>query len=98
MKTEYYITIQDFCSNHQLEESFVMNLREYELIEVKIIDQQQYIDPEELPKLERMVRLHQELGINPEGIEAVHYLLQKIEKMQREMSKLRNRLQRFEDF
>ena len=98
MKTEFYITIEDFCSNYRIEESFVTTLQEYNLIDVKIVEQQSYIHKEELPKLEKMVRMYHDLGINLEGIEAIHYLLQRVEHMQEELNRLRNKLDRFKDF
>jgi len=45
-----------------------------------------------LPKLEQIVRLHQELNINSEGIDAIINLLKRIENMQNEIIELRNKL------
>jgi hypothetical protein len=44
-----------------------------------------------MQKLEKFVRLHYDLDINLEGIETINYLLEKIEKMQREILELRNK-------
>ncbi|MEH6681298.1 MAG: chaperone modulator CbpM [Sediminicola sp.] len=96
MESELYITISEFCNSHQIEESFVMSLREYELVHLSIIGDQPHIHQEDLPKLEKMVRLNQELGINLEGLEAIHFMLERMEGMQREVRLLRNRLKRFE--
>ena len=97
MKTKYYSTIKDFCTGHGIEESFVMVLGEYELIDVMFIEQQGYIHKEELPKLEKMVRLYHELGINLEGIEAIYHLLGRVEEMQQELIRLKTDLRRFEN-
>jgi uncharacterized membrane protein YjjP (DUF1212 family) len=61
------------------------------------MEQEHYIHQEELPKLEKMVRLHQDLGINLEGLEAIHHLLEKVEQMQSEVNLLKNKLRKWED-
>lgn len=74
-----------------------MSLREYELVHLKIIEEEPYIHREELPKLEKMVRLNQELGINLDGLEAIDFLLERIERMQREVHYLKNKIRRLEN-
>ncbi|XLS30665.1 chaperone modulator CbpM [Flavobacteriaceae bacterium M23B6Z8] len=99
MELAYYINIEEFCLRHEIEETFIDALRDYELIKIEVHqDQQKYIHREELSELERMVRLYRELGVNPEGIQIIQQLLQKIERHQRELQRLRNKLSRFEDF
>ena len=41
---------------------------------------------------EQITRLHQDLNINPEGIDAINHLLKYIEEMKQEIVHLRNRL------
>ena len=86
------ITLNEFCSSHQIEVSFIQSLEEHGLVQTVIIDQSLCINSDELPKLERIVRLHQELNINPEGIDVIDHLLKRIQVMQHEISDLRNRL------
>ncbi len=91
-----YILVKDFCSGHNIEEAFIFGLQEYELIELKVIDEQQFIYIQELPKVEKMVRLHQDLEINIDGIEAIHYLLERTRQMSEEIQLLRKKLNRYE--
>ncbi|WP_340202035.1 chaperone modulator CbpM [Ascidiimonas sp. W6] len=98
MKLAYHIKVKEFCLKHEVEESFIDTLLEYELITVKIAHEEKYVSHEELSQLERMVRMYRELGVNPEGIQIIQQLLNKIERHQHELQKLRNRLSRFEDF
>tara|TARA_R110002051_G_scaffold325148_1_gene426016 strand:- start:3814 stop:4104 length:291 start_codon:yes stop_codon:yes gene_type:complete len=93
----FYITIKDFCSSHDIEESFVFSLSEFDLVTVEIVEQEYYLHQEELPKLEKMVRLNQDLGINLEGLEAIYHLLEKVEQMQTEVNQLKNKLRKWED-
>jgi hypothetical protein len=62
------------------------------LIETIIVNETLCIQENKLPKLEQIVRLHQELNINSEGIDAIINLLTRIENMQNEIIELRNKL------
>ena len=92
METTDMIVLDEFCTSHEVEVSFVRSLEEHGLIETIIVNETLCIQGNELPKLEQIVRLHQELNINPEGIDAIHILLKRIEDMQNEIIELRNRL------
>ena len=43
-----------------------------------------------------MIRMHYELDINLEGIDAISNLLERVEEMQHEMTRLQNRLRFYE--
>ncbi|MES1221795.1 MAG: chaperone modulator CbpM [Bacteroidota bacterium] len=91
MEKEHLIAIQDFCISHQIDISFVKALHEYGLIEVTTVEHSTFIHDSELPKLERIARLH-ELDINVEGIDAINNLLERIEHLQHEIISLKNKL------
>jgi len=92
MQTEDMIVLDEFCSNHHVEISFIRSLEEHGLIETIIVNETVCVHGNELSKLEQIVRLHQELNINPEGIDAISILLKRIENMQNEITELRNKL------
>lgn len=92
MPTEDIIVLDEFCSNHQVEISFIRSMEEYGLIETIIVNETVCVRVNELSKLEQIVRLHQELNINPEGIDAINILLKRIENMRNEITGLRNKL------
>lgn len=94
METEF-IYIQDFCSSHNITETFILKLQEYELVELKMVDDQKCIYLEELPKVEKLVRLHRDLDINLEGLEAIYHLLEKTMQLQNEIYTLKKRLNRY---
>ena len=91
METDVII-LNEFCSSHEVEVSFIQSLEEHGLIQTVIIDQTLCIYENELPKLERIVRLSRELNINPEGIDVINELLKRMENMQHEIIELRNQL------
>jgi chaperone modulatory protein CbpM len=91
------IQLNDFCSGHEIEVAFVTELYNYDIIELKIVNNNQFIAIEELPKVEKMIRLHQDLNINVEGLEAVHQLLERTRAMQNEIRLLRQKLNRLDN-
>lgn len=97
MAATTFIRIQEFCSNYGIQESFVFDLQEYEVIQIKIIDNEAHVPEEELPILEKMVRMHQELEINPQGLQAIYHLLEKVQNLHEEVNTLRRKLNRFEN-
>jgi len=86
------IALNDFCSSHQIEVSFIQSLEEHGLVQTVIVDQSICVHANELPKLERIVRLSHELNINPEGLDVIGHLLERIEAMRHEIYDLKNRL------
>lgn len=97
MERSDIIVLDEFCASHRVEISFVRSLEEYGLIETLIINETQCVSGNELSKLEQLIRLHRELNINTEGIDAIHNLLKRIENMQNEITDLRNKLNFYEE-
>lgn len=97
MERSDMIVLDEFCASHHVEISFVRSLEEHGLIETIIINETQCVSGNELSKLEQLIRLHQELNINTEGIDAISILLKRIENMQNEITELRNKLNFYEE-
>lgn len=90
------IAIEVFCTNYEVEYAFVESLQEHDLIETVIVDNARFLQVPQLNRIERIIRLHHELDINLEGIEAIQGLLSRIEHLDRELASLRNRLRFYE--
>jgi hypothetical protein len=97
MENTDMVMLDDFCASHHVEISFINSLEEHGLIETVVINQALYVTSNDLPKLEQITRLHQDLNINPEGIDAINHLLRHIEEMKQEIVHLRNRLSFYEE-
>lgn len=97
MERSDMIMLDEFCASHHVEISFVRSLEEHGLIETIIINETPCVSGNELSKLEQITRLHQELNINTEGIDAISNLLKRIENMQNEITALRNKLNFYEE-
>lgn len=96
METHDYISIETICKQHQVPDSFIFSLSEFDLIEITVINENKYIPQSELGELERFVRLHRDLEINSEAIDIVDHLVKRIKSMQQEMDLLRKRLELYE--
>ena len=97
MEATDMIVLDEFCTSHRVEVSFIRSLEEYGLIETIIVNDTLCIPGNELSRLEQIIRLHQQLNINPEGIDAISILLKRIENMQNEIIQLRNKLNFYEE-
>jgi chaperone modulatory protein CbpM len=96
MPTTHLIAANEFCIYHNIEPSFIYSLQQSGLIEITVIEEKLFVDESELPQLEKLVRLYQEMDINLEGIETITYLLQRMNDMQRQIIELTNRLSIYE--
>ncbi len=90
------VDINEICISHDIEFSFVSSLQENGLIELVAVENNLFIEPDQLQLLERCISLHYDLDINLEGIETINYLLEKIVTLQEEVIELRNRLRLYE--
>jgi hypothetical protein len=97
MQTGYLVSVDEFCSNHNIEISFISTLQQNGLIEITTIGQSGFIDIVQLPQVEKFIRLYYELDINIEGIETIVHMLQRINSMQAENMLLMNRLRLYEN-
>jgi hypothetical protein len=97
MKRDKLIPIDLFCVNYDVEFSFLYELSEFGLVEIKTVDQRDYIQEEAISNLEKMIRLHAELGINMEGLDVIHHLLHRISHLENEINLMRNKLRFYED-
>lgn len=96
MENSQLIAIKTFCTFYNVEYAFVESLQRSGMIETVVVRETQFLQVPQLQKIERMIRLHHDLDINVEGIEAIHTLLKRIDDMEKELTALRNRLQFFE--
>jgi hypothetical protein len=92
MEKEKLIPLNECCKHYNIELSFISSVREFGLLEITSVDEEQFIYTSQLQKLEKLIRLHYELEINMEGIEAITNLLIKVDRMQQEITHLKNKL------
>ncbi len=96
METTRLISIQQFCTYYNVPVNFINALHEYELVEITITDNENYLKTNQLNDVEKMMRLHFDLDINLEGIDAIYNLLKQVEDLQSQIITLRNKLNFYE--
>jgi hypothetical protein len=96
METTHLISIQQFCTHYNVPITFINALHEYDLVEITITDKTTYLKTNQLNDVEKMMRLHYDLDINLEGIDAIYNLLKRNEALQNKITRLQNRLKFYE--
>ena len=97
MNKKHLISTQILCSHYDIEISFVDSLRQMGLIQIEIIEQNQFIHQDQMSNLEKIIRLHNELNVNLEGIDVVFNLLEKERELRNELNILKNKLKLYEN-
>ena len=96
MERQDLILIRTLCIHYKVEISFFKELDNIGLIEIEILDNDEFIHEERIGDVEKMIRIHRELDVNIEGIDVVFNLLQKEIQLREEVQELRNRLRFYE--
>ena len=97
MIQEHLIATRTLCTHYNIEISFVNTLNQMGLIQIEIIEQEQFIHQEQIGNLEKIIRLYNELHVNLEGIDVVLNLLNKEQELKNEVISLKNRLKLYEN-
>lgn len=97
MNSEKLILLDSLCTHYNIEMTFFYNLSEMNRITIKTIDKSLYVEENTLYEIEKMIRMHQELNVNTEGIDIVLNLLEKIDSLQNQLVSVKNRLRLYED-
>ena len=97
MEVTDLISIKTFCTHYNVPVTFINALQDYELIEIVVSDNSNYIKTTQINEVEKMMRLHFDLDINLEGVDAIYNLLKQVEALKQEITMLHNRLRLYED-
>lgn len=92
MAREKYILVSHFCNQTHIEVSFVENLHEYGLVTIEEKENDVFIEEKDISEIEKMFRLHHDLGINFEGLDAIKQMLKRMKKMEKQLGLLQNQL------
>jgi chaperone modulatory protein CbpM len=96
METQELIIVDVFCQEYQIEINLINDLESFGLIETIVHNENKYLDKNQLVHVEKILRLHNDLNINKEGIEIILDLLEKEKQLLLEVKYLKNRLGLYE--
>lgn len=96
MQNENLIPAALCCRQYNVELSFIQSLHQYGFIHIVSVNSVEFIDIDELDALEKFIRMHYELDINMQGIEAISFLLERVQNMQHEIAYLKSKLNVYE--
>jgi hypothetical protein len=96
METQELIIIDVVCQEYQIEINLINDLESFGLIETIVHNENKYLDKNQLVYFEKIIRLHNDLNINKEGIEIILDLLEKEKQLLSEIKYLKNRLDLYE--
>jgi len=91
-----YITLREFADFHEISVTQIREFADFGLFEVTIIENKPCIHIDDIERCERILRLSEELGVNKEGIEIILEMRQRIEEMQKEISRMKHLLDKYE--
>lgn len=96
MTTEQLIAVEVFATHQGMEAAFVHALHERGLIRITVVQERHFLEPDELARIEQLARMHYDLDINLEGLEAISHLLERMDAAQQDLRALRERLRLYE--
>jgi chaperone modulatory protein CbpM len=96
MERKDLLTANECSEYYNVEISFISSLHEYGLINMTTIEKESFIHHDQLNELEKFGRLHYDLNINIEGLEALDHVLKNMKAMHEELIVLQNRLKFYE--
>mgnify|MGYP001297349323 CR=1 FL=1 len=96
MDTELII-VSEYCSQNRIEPEFLFSLEEVGLVDFIKRNDEYYLYISQLGDLDRYVRWHYELSIDAEGIDVIQNLMNRINEMQGEISRLKEIIRLLEE-
>ena len=96
MESSLLIPADSFCSSHDIAITFIEDLHSFGLVTIVSKQDNLYIPEAEILKIERILTFNKELEINLPGVETILHILERIEHMQQNLSKLENQLKRYQ--
>ncbi len=86
------LTISLICRHYRIEPVFIDQLIEVGLLETEDMQGQKVVPENQISRLDRMVRIHHDLEVNPQGIDVVFNLLSRIDELEQSLNDAMNRL------
>jgi hypothetical protein len=96
MSDKELISVQKVIVHHNLDEQFIESIESFQLIDFIVKDSNKYLHTEQLPILEKIIRLHYDLEVNMQGIDVINNMLDRMDSMHKTIQQLENKLKLYE--
>lgn len=97
MENTKYIAVAQLCTQYRVKEELFTNLNDNGLIKITTIEKRPCIHIDNIHTVEKIVRLNKDLNVNPEGIDIILNLLDKIDTLSAELKEQNKRLKLYEE-
>ena len=96
MSVEGLIPVVEISTHYNVQVSFINNLVAIGLIQIDTVEEVHYVHENQIRLIEKMIRMHNDLDVNIEGIDIVFNILEKIDVLQEELKNSKSRLKIYE--
>lgn len=93
MDTKTYISVAHLCTQYQITEQLFEKFHDTGLLKIITVEEKPCVTIKSIHKVEKILRLHQDLEVNPEGIDVILNLLKKIDTLTTEVASLQRKLE-----
>lgn len=93
MKSTTYITVTHLCNQYQVKEELFTQLHDTGLIQIIKQETQPCLAITSIHRVEKIIRLYKDLNVNPEGIDIILNLLERIDSLSSEVLLLQQQLE-----
>ncbi|RYZ48486.1 MAG: hypothetical protein EOP49_18575 [Sphingobacteriales bacterium] len=97
MRNSRLIDVTKFCDHHHVDPAFIESLNTMGLFKTEKIQKTAFFPANHLHKLEGFVRLHHDMHVDSEGLNAISGSLNKKESIQEKISDLQSELNYYEE-
>lgn len=98
MKTDKFLLLTELCQHYQIQTEFFDEVEYHALLEIHQFSGQKFLHRKQLRRLEKIIRLHQDLEINFQGIDVVFSMMNRIDKLEKELNETKKRLNLYKEY
>lgn len=92
METTQFIEVTHLCKQYNVTETLFEHFQDTGLLQITVVETRPCIHIDTINRVDKMLRMHQELGVNPEGIDVIMNLLEKIDDLNNKVNYLKQEL------
>jgi predicted ribosome quality control (RQC) complex YloA/Tae2 family protein len=87
MSERQLISVLELCRSYELDIAIMIEFADAGLYTPLIEEQEWFLDSEELPELESLIRLFQSFEISPEGLDVIRHLRRQVKDLRAQLRK-----------